>query len=205
MKIFILESDGWGASKIRRDDVLALVMEYAEEAEKLLGNVSVNLNIVIKPNLPHVSSTKGVGGSTYDHELIDITFDPALPFGLEKFKRYLKEAVFHEMNHAVYMKFNSREDRQLYWTVLEGLGIVFDTEYAEGEHFAKGEAEEKVKRNWLDKYNSDNVSCWDTPNDGMMYNVGAWIVHKAEKNSGKGVIELTRLSCDEVLKLSQIN
>lgn len=203
MRIYILESDGWNASKISRDDVIVLAKDYAEEAERILGSVSQYLNIIIKPNLPHISSTKGVGGSTYDHELIDITFDPTLPFGLKKFKKYLKEAIFHEMNHTVYMKYNPREDRQLYWTIIEGLGIVFDTEYAAGEHFAKGEATEAAKNCWAHKYHVNSVSHWDTPNDGMMYEVGAWIVRSAEKSSGKNVVELTRLSCDEILKLSQ--
>jgi len=204
MKIFVLESDGWKASLISRDAMKKLVKEYAGEASKILGDISRDLNIIIKPNLPHVSSTKGVGGSTYDHELIDITFDPLLPFGLKNFKKYLKEAIFHELNHTLYMKYNPREDRQLYWTILEGLGVAFDTEYAEGDHFAKGEVKEEAKNSWALKYHADSVSCWDTPNDGMMYDVGAWIVRRAEKNSGKGVVELTRLSCDEVLKLSEI-
>lgn len=204
MKICILESDGWNSSKINREKVSELVKEYSEIAEKILGDVSENLNIIVKPNLPHVSNVKGIGGSTFDHELIDITFDPSLPFGLEKFKRYLKEAIFHEMNHALYMKHNPRENRQLYWTVLEGLGINFDSEYAEGKHFEKGEASQGEKLNWLVKYSDDSVYYWDTPNDGMMYQVGSWIVSSAIKNSGKDIVEISKLSCDKILALSNI-
>jgi len=202
MKIYLLESEDWEKSVISREKVKALIEKYANEAEELLDNPSAELNIIVKPSLPHISSTKGVGGSTYDAELIDITFDPLLPFGTKKFKKYLKEAIFHEMNHALYMKFNPREDRQLYWTILEGLGIVFDTKYADGEHFTQGRATEEDKLAWFYKFNSNSVSHWDTPNDGMMYDTGAWLVMRAEKNSGKNVVELTKLSCDEILRLS---
>lgn len=204
MKVYILESGDWKNSLINKKELLNLVEGYANEAEMVLNNLSKNLNIIVKPNLPHVSTTKGVGGSTYDHELIDITFNPSLPFGMEKFKKYLKEAIFHEMNHAVYMKFNPREDRQLYWTIMEGLGVVFDREFADGEHFAEGESTEKHKVAWLRKYNSNSINYWETPNDGMMYQVGAWIVVRARENSGKDIAELTQLSCDEVLEFSKV-
>lgn len=204
MKIYLLESEDWKNSAISRDKVRDLIEKYAKEANGLLTNISSELNIVVKPSLPHISSLKGVGGSTYDHELVDITFDVSLPFGIKKFKKYLKEAVFHEMNHALYMRFNPRENRQLYWTVLEGLGIVFDTEYAHGEHFAQGEATDKEKVAWFYKFNSRSTNYWDTPNDGMMYDVGKWLVVEAEKNSNKKIIELTQLSCDEILELSGI-
>ena len=204
MNIVILESADWGKSLVSKKDIANLVKDYATEAENLLDNLSRDLNIIVKPNLPHISSTKGVGGSTYDHELIDITFNPSLPFGTKLFNRYLKEAIFHEMNHALYMKFNPREERQLYWTILEGLGIVFDTKYASGEHFTQGVATEKNKIEWFHKFNVDSANHWDTPNDEMMYDVGAWIVAKAEENSNKNVIELTQLSCNEILRMSKV-
>jgi hypothetical protein len=38
----------------------------------------------------------------------------------------------------------------------------------------------------------------------MMYQVGVWLVDRAISNSGKNVIELSHLSCDEILKLASI-
>ena len=106
--------------------------------------------------MPHVSSIKGVGGSTYDHELLDITFDVYLPLDVKKFRQYLRVTIFHEMNHALFIRYIPRQDRQLYWAVLEGLGTVFDRDYAGGEHFTRGGenftskvASEAELRDWL--------------------------------------------------------
>jgi hypothetical protein len=207
MKIYILESEDWVKSKISRDDVLDLVNKYSVECANILKEISPNLNIIVKPNLPHISGHKGLGGSTYDHELIDVTFDVSLPYGLKKFQRYLRETIFHEMNHAMHTKFYPREERQLYWAVLEGLGIVFDREYAKGVHFANGRADKTEMLAWLKQQLTTSTRSPDAPDDWteMIYDVGTWIVDLAIKNTGKDVVELTKLSCDEILKLADIN
>ena len=61
MNIVILESADWGKSLVSKKDIANLVKDYATEAENLLDNLSRDLNIIVKPNLPHISSTKGVG------------------------------------------------------------------------------------------------------------------------------------------------
>ena len=213
MKICILESEDWAKCKVTKAKISKLLNQYADEAFGILGDVSNNLNIIVKPGLPHVSSTKGVGGSTYDHELLDITFDKALPFGEAKFRRYLRETIFHEMNHAMFIRFNPREERHLYWAVLEGLGTVFDRDYAGGDHFAATGKSDQVKittetemRQWMNQSKSTSTRSPNAPNNwvGMMYQVGVWLVDRAIKNSGKNVIELSHLSCDEILKLADI-
>jgi hypothetical protein len=206
MKIYMLESEDWANCSISKSDISKWVNQYALEAFGILGDVSDYLNIIVKPNLPHVSSTTGVGGSTYDHELIDITFDYSLPLGVEKFKRYLREAIFHEMNHALFSRYNPREERQIYWAILEGLGTVFDREYAGGEHFTSKTATESEMRVWLKQNLKTSTRSPNVPFDwiGMTYQVGAWIVDRAIKNSGRDVVKLSHLSCDEIVKLAKV-
>ena len=207
MNIHILESKDWAKCAIGKAEISKWIAEAAEEASDLLIDIMPTLNIIVKPNLPHVSSNKGVGGSTYDHELVDITFDTAIPFGADKLQKYLREAVFHEMNHAMYSRFYPREGRQLYWTILEGLGTVFDRDYADGEHFTEVDmASDLEKREWLNKYIVTSTRYNDVPDDsrGMVYQVGVWLVDRAMKNSGKNVVELTHLSPDEILELADI-
>ena len=207
MKIHILESADWSKCVISHDDISKWINTYAGESADLLKDVSLSLNIIVKPSLPWVSSNKGVGGSSFDHELMDITFDVTMPFGVDKFRQYLREAIFHEMNHTMFMRFHPREKRQLYWAVLEGLGTAFDRDYAMGEHFTREqEANNEEKLAWLKQNLVTSTRSPHAPEDwgGMMYQVGTWIVDIAVKNSGKDVIELTHLSCDEILKLSDI-
>jgi hypothetical protein len=209
----MLESEDWIKCSINKSDIFEWIDRFAKEAFEILIDVSNNLNIIVKPSLPHVSSTKGVGGSTYDHELLDITFDVTLPLGVKKFRRYLRETVFHEMNHVMFIRYNPRQKRQLYWAVLEGLGTVFDRDYANGEHFTQGgenytskTATESEMRNWLKLNLKASTRSPDIPIDwvGMTYQVGVWLVDRAIKNSGKNVIVLSHLSCDEILKLAEI-
>ncbi len=207
MKIHILESEDWAKCTLSKEDVSKWITESAEEASALLLDVMPTLNIIVKPSLPHISNNKGVGGSTYDYELVDITFDTAIPLGVDKFRKYLREAIFHEMNHAMYSRFFPREGRQLYWTVLEGLGTVFDRDYADGEHFTNVEtATDKEKLGWLNKYIVTSTRYSDVPDDsqGMVYQVGVWLVDRAIKNSGNNVVELTHLSPDEILQMADI-
>jgi hypothetical protein len=206
MKIYVLESDDWAKCPISKEDIGNLIETYAKESAGILKDVSPNLNIIIKPSLSHVSETKGVGGSAFDHELMDVTFDVAISCGIEKFKKHLRETVFHEMNHTMFMHFHPREERQLYWVVLEGLGTAFDRDYAEGEHFANLEATKEEKLVWLNQNLLALARSPKAPEDwgGMMYLVGTWIVDSATKKSGKNIIELTHLSCDEILELSEV-
>jgi hypothetical protein len=206
MKIYMLESADWENCSIKKETIQKWVEADALECSKILGEVSPNLNIIVKPNLPHTSLPKGVGGSTYDHELLDITFDTTIPAGEKEFRRYLKETAFHEMNHAMHMFFHPREARQLYWTVLEGLGTVFDRDYAKGEHFTSGDASTEEKIKWINQNLASSTRSPNAPEDwgGMMYQAGTMIVDKAIKESGKNVIELTKLSCDQIVKLSKL-
>jgi hypothetical protein len=209
----MLKSEDWAKCAITKAEISKWINQYAKEAYDILEDVSNYLNIIVKLGLPHVSSTKGVGGSTYDHELLDITFDVALPLGVEKFCRYLRETIFHEMNHVMFIRYNPRQERQLYWAVLEGLGTVFDRDYAGGEHFTRGGenytskiATESEMRDWLKLNLKASTRSPNVPIDwvGMTYQVGVWLVDRAIKNSGKNVIELSHLSCDELLKLASI-
>lgn len=155
-----------------------------------------------------MSEIKGVGGSTFDHELVDVTFTTKFPGGLDMFKRYLRETIFHELNHALHTKYHPRESRALWWVTLEGLGTVFDRDYAGGTHEyvdARWDSSAEMIE-WLGQQGEASLRTPTPPADwgDRMYSTGVWLVDRAMARSGKSVIELTRMSCDEILQLAEV-
>lgn len=122
MHVFILESKTWEAldtKLITRAEIKKLLYEAGKAATRALNYNGKNINIVFKPNLPYVREKTGVGGSAFDDEMLDMTFDPKLPYGVEKFKEYLRDGVFHEISHVVHYAFQPKEEDILFWVVGE--------------------------------------------------------------------------------------
>jgi len=77
MKVVILDSTGWDKlpKGVSQQQFIDVALNAAEDVSKLL-DIPDTLNVVIKPNLPHVREEDGLGGSAWDAELVDVTFDP---------------------------------------------------------------------------------------------------------------------------------
>lgn len=210
----MLESKHWSdldESVIARDEIKQLLNDAGNEAAATLGYEPANINIVFKPNLPYVRESMGVGGSAFDDEMLDMTFDPKLPYGVDKFKEYLRDSVFHEINHVVHYAFQPKVEDIMFWVVAEGLAVVFAREIAGANQPWNDYEDDETMAGWLDELRSavdpDSEKWYVDHPDGrknIAYKTGAWIVDKASERTGKSIVELTKMSYKDITSLANV-
>lgn len=210
----MLDSKHWSdldEALITKGEIKRLLEDAGNEAANALGYGPANINIVFKPNLPYVRESMGVGGSTFDEEMLDMTFDPKLPYGVERFKKYLRDSVFHEINHVVHYAFQPKEEDIMFWVIAEGLAVVFEREVAGADHAWNQYGDDEIMRRWLDELRTavdPNSEKWYVNHpDGRLniaYKTGAWIVDKAQTNSGKSIVELTKSNYRDIISLANV-
>lgn len=210
----MLESKHWSEldeSLITRDQIRQLLQDAGNEAATALNYDAARINIVFKPNLPYVRESMGVGGSAFDEEMLDMTFDPKLPYGVDTFKKYLRDSVFHEINHVVHYAFQPKVEDALFWVVVEGLAVVFAREVAGAGHPWNAYKDDGIMTQWLNDLRTaadPNSEKWygDHPDgrQNIAYKTGAWIVDKAIERSGQSIIELTKLNYNEIISLADV-
>jgi len=210
MNVVLLESKYWKdlSKDITKAEIKSYIEKIAEEVAQVLPDVSEYLNIIVLPNLSHVTDEMKVGGSAYAPELMDLTFDPALPLGLDKFKEYMKDTLYHEMNHTVRYHFEPMSrSSELFWVISEGLGVVFERDYGKAQHDWKKYDDDKTMQEWYEKFRDAGSPGFNRPEGwiGRAYQTGAWLVDRAVKNSGKSVVELTRLPSKEIIELAKVD
>jgi uncharacterized protein YjaZ len=210
MNVILLESEYWEklSKEITKSEIKTFIETTAKEVIKVMPDVSEYLNIIVIPNLPHVTKRMKLGGSAYAPELMDLTLDPILPLGIRKFKEYLKDTIYHEMNHTVRYQYEPMSgNSELFWVVSEGLGVVFERDFGKANQPWKNYSDDKTMYEWYEKFkNADNPG-FNKPEGwiGRAYQTGAWLVDRAVKNSGKTVVELTKLPAKEIIRLAQVD
>jgi hypothetical protein len=212
MHVFLLESKSWEKldnTKLSKEEIKTILLTAGKEASQALGYNPQNINIVFKPNLPYVRERTGVGGSAFDAEMLDMTFDPSLPYGVGKCKEYLRDGIFHEINHVVHYAFQPKVEDILFWVVAEGLAVVFERLEAGANHPWNVYENDVIMRQWfheLKTASDPNSEKWYTKHpDGrtnIAYKTGAWIVDVALKNSNKSIKDLTRMNYQEIIAIS---
>ena len=212
MKVLKLDSKFWVdlPPQVTADEILETIKKAAKEASKLL-KISPKLTIIVKPNLPHIIDATGTGASTYDAELLDITFDPKRA-SEKNFLSDIYASVYHELNHAA--RFNDeklKHDKSIDWIIAEGVATAFERDYVKYRPLW-GRYDDKEVGKWAKELNDlkENFR-WDhymfKHPDGRLwigYKVGTYIVDRAMANSGKSIIELTQTPSSEILKLSKV-
>lgn len=211
MKVIILDSKDWQQlpKGVTSDHFVELIEKELPKVKKLLS-VSEHLNIIIKPNLPHVIDVRGTGASTYDAELVDITFDPKRA-GEEEFFESIRASIYHELNHAARFYAGVKNKGALDWIILEGLATVFEREYS-GSNPPWGQYDKKLIKAWVQEIKKLGEGIrWSNymfkHPDGRRwigYKVGTYIVDEALSRSGKTILELTTIKNEEIMKLSGV-
>lgn len=210
----MLASKDWSQldeSKVTKYEIERLLLDAGEEAAKALDYDSTNINVVFKPNLPYVRKTTGLGGSAFDAEMLDMTFDPKLPYGVDKFKEYLRDGMFHEINHVVHYAYHPKEEDIMFWSISEGLAVVFEREVAGAHHPWNDYEDDKTMAVWLKELQTavdpNNEKWYFEHPDGrqnLAYKTGAWLVDKAIANSNKSIQELTRINYKDIMSLARV-
>lgn len=210
MNVVLLESKYWKdfSGYITKAELKSYIETVAKDVIDVMPDISSNLNIIVLPNLSHVTDEMKVGGSAYAPELMDLTFDPTLPLGLDKFKEYVKDTLYHEMNHTVRYHYEPMSrSSELFWVVSEGLGVVFERDYGKANHSWKEYVDDKTMHEWYEKFKNADSPGFNRPEGwiGWAYKTGAWLVDRAVKNSGKTVIELTKMPTKEIIQLAEVD
>lgn len=211
MKIHLADSKFW---KLVGDDFqkkyIAEIEKAYEEAYKLLPFGSSYVNFFVQPSPYRFIPETGEYGFTVNSELIHIGFDPGLGLGAKAILKNTRSTVFHELNHAARWHKPIWHKSFLDSCIMEGLATVFERDFAKSQPLWGKYPKEVLE--WLEEIKEqgkfiDRDQYMFKHKDGRRwigYKVGTYIIDQAVKNSGKSVIELTQMECEDVLKLAQL-
>jgi uncharacterized protein YjaZ len=212
MKIHFAESKYWEKLPANfRPKYTREIKRAFEEVSKLLPFGSKHVNFFVQPRTYGLIEETGDNARTLNSEFIELAFDPTRDTkGLKVILSGVRPAVYHEMNHAARFNIPIFHKTFLDNCVLEGLATVFTRDYA-GEDAGWAKYPKNVA-DWLQEIvDKNDMFYWQhymfKHPDGrrwMGYKVGTYIIDQAMKNSGKSVIELTKLECKDILKLSKV-
>lgn len=187
------------------------VKESFTVAAALLPFGSKHVNFFIQPREYDLMEETQDNGRVYNSEFIELAFNPLA--SAEQRKLIIADiipTVFHELNHAARYNLGIFHTTLLDISILEGLATVFERDYAAAmqpyavypidvQSWVKEIIDQKDKFSWEDyKFDHPDGRRW------ICYKAGTFIVDKAMANSGKTVIELTKLPCSEIFALSKI-
>lgn len=215
MKVLLADSPHWkDLGEDFQQKYIDRVQAAHQDAAKLLPFGYEHISFLVQPRKQRLIKITHDNGCTYNSSLIELAFDNE--YAAEHPEQIIKQAramVFHEMNHAARFHLGIWHWRESFldYCVLEGLATVFAREYA-GYDAPWGQYSENDVKAWLKEVKKAGKDIKDeeymyTHPDGRKwigYKVGTYIVDQAMKNSGKSVIELTRLEFEDIMKLAEI-
>lgn len=211
MKILFADSEYTIDATFKRKYIAEIKTAHAEVL-KLLPFASKHVSYIVHPRTWSLMDT-GDSAHTYNAELIELAFDPTFTKASKQvILDDVRFSVFHEMNHAARYNLDGIwHAKFLDSCIMEGLATVFTREYTK-EDAAWAKYPKEVAA-WIDEIIAKNDAFpWPSYSyshpDGrkwIAYKVGTYIVDEAMKNSGKNSIELTQMTCSEILELAKID
>lgn len=195
---------------VNRDEILSHIANATTDAARLLPSSFTYLNIVVSPTVSEwVIPETGVMGITYNDEYISLTFDAAIPYGLDSLRRALRSTTFHEMVHATTFVHDPWQSSALFGTVTEGLATVFERDYSgEAKPLWGNYEDDTTMSKWyqeiklLPRTEQKDRNYFVAHNDGrkwIVYKTGVWIVDKLLA-SGEDLFALMKLSHADVIE-----
>lgn len=196
-----------------KERITEVIGDAETEAKALLPKLSTNLSLTVKAG-KEVIPEKGEVGRALGVDSIEVVIDPhhKRPI-LEIIDTEFRRMFFHEAHHTVRMATSKFKESLVSDAIFEGLGTVFERDFAGGEQ-PWGQYDNSVIHDWalellsLDD-NSINRRDWffDHP-DGrrwIAYRVGTYIVDQAIKNNpGMTATTLVDVSSKDILAMSGI-
>ena len=210
MNIVSLNSKHWetmAEKGLEREVLVDTITQALNEAATHLPPLSPYLNIVISPDQEASIPETGDMGFTWDDELIDIYFDPTLPFGKESLLKNLRSTAFHELNHAARGVAIPFETTPIEALVSEGLATHFDKQYT-GTQAPWGIYEDDATMQaWLEEVlalpsGQKHPEYLFDHSDGrrwIIYKTGTWIVDRVMAEGHVSLQNLTVLPAQEIL------
>lgn len=212
MKVLLADSKYW--DKLDKDfqkQYISNIKLAYKKALKLLPFAHERITFIVQPREYWLADITKDNGRTLNAGMIEVAFDPKTALtNPSKLLGQVQPLVLHEMNHAARYNKKIMFKTFLENCVNEGVAVVFTREYVGFK--APWDKYPKEVTGWL-KEIQEAGKCIDTYHYMFMhpdgrpwigYKVGTYIVDQAMKNSGKSVIELTKLECADILKLARV-
>lgn len=215
LQIMFDEEDGSEFTKAEKQLITDILVQSEKEVRLLLPTLPKEIEITAVKIDRNIDVVGGVAGRADAPGKILLELSTTFPGGISAAANTaLAPFIFHELHHL---------DRG--WTIQEnkfgpgipiaavneGLASVFSEEYT-GVHFDEVLAYPDEADQWLEEilalpiqadYTEWVSGAHPDGREYIGYRVGRYIVHQAALRSGKGVIELSKLSPDEILTLAQ--
>lgn len=205
---------------VAEKQAIELISAAYSEVRERIPELPENLKIYFD-NWYLITET-GEGGFAYAPDILTMAF--ASDFVNIKLQTaHLRSTVFHESFHLAhghtYEQSTVPYRHALDSAVYEGCASVFEREYTQpellpGDYSACSESQLSEWRDALENISNDDYRNGDTglwvkwalydkeaDERWRAYKVGTWLVDRALQNSGKNILDLRRLSAEEILNL----
>lgn len=212
----MFDEDVYQFSQADKQLILNTILQAEQEVRTLLPTLPNDIRFIVSIIDREINLVGGITGRAETHTPgeIMVEISNVFPGGIPKVvKTALAATIFHELHH-IYRGWTMRGNK--YGSgipnalVNEGLAVAFaeihTKQIFEGNSFPE-EADSWVKEILLLPKNA-NYSDWVTGEhpDGRTsigYRAGNYLVRKTIANSGKNILELSKLSPDEILSLAE--
>lgn len=203
-----------GFTQTQKDIILNEVNNAEINIRKLLPDLPKEITVFFEITNKNFKSNGGINGRAdrYSPAEVFIEVSNVYPGGInEAINTALVPIIYHEFHHLTrgWAIKDNKYDLQIYVAAInEGLAIVFSENYT-NTYFPWNKYPNEIEQ-WVDEIISlpknSNYSAWmfQHPDGriGVGYKAGNFIIRKAMDNSGKSILELSKLSPRKLLKLA---
>lgn len=187
---------------------VAKIEDAYEQVSELLPFGSKHINFFVQPREHSLVPETEDAGYTVNSEFVTLAFNPTT---FAKALDNIKGTVFHEMNHAARYNIPIFHKEFIDNCIMEGLATVFAREHADYDapwaHYPT-EAVDWIKEIIRQGAKIDRDQYMYEHADGRRwigYKIGTYIIDESISNSGKTIVELTQMECNDILSLAKIN
>lgn len=195
--------------------ILKTIVQSEKEIRTLLPGLPINIKLVLEIMDRNIDGVGGTTGRAQKHDPdgeVYVYISSLYPNGVKgAVKASLANTIHHEFHHLVRgwtmigNKFGQGIDNAM---VNEGLAVVFAENYT--KQIFEGNSIPKDVEKWVDEVlalpKNANYNKWMNQHpDGRMgvgYRSGNFVIRKAMRNSGKNILEMSKLEPNEILVLA---
>jgi len=192
----------------------SIIVASEKKIRILLPNLPKDIKVTVSITSENVDQIGGVNGRTERNSPAEVIVEVSkvFPDGITKaIETALTALIFHEFHHlsrgwAIYD--NKFTQGISIATINEGLAVVFSETYTGVK--LTGNSSSNVTKKWVEEIislpKSANYSTWMFKHpDGRTaigYRTGNYIVRQAMKNSGKDILEISKLSPGNIIRMA---
>lgn len=162
----------------------------------------------------------GIGGSAYDHETMNISFDAEFAHKELQLSE-LRATIFHEAFHIKQkFTFQSFPNSALEAAIYEGCATVFEREYGQGiaPYGKYDDNTDETLNGWLSSVKAightyfEDDAIWhkwafynpDTKERWIIYKLGTWLVDQTLQKHKLTILELQDKTAVEIIALAEV-